>query len=120
MARFVMVQFDDNDEADNFVKSVGENVVAGNPEVKAVWAMPTMLCECHPPWLLPNRKDKYQSYCDPVRSKTYGWLVCPKCAKPHPYQVQHPKNLLDGDKPTSERIWYLGFRADQLPPSQRK
>jgi len=138
MARFVLISIPDNEEADNFVRALGGNevfvahLVPGEGEtpevayrpmpdakVESVWAKPTMMCECHGTMNLgPRLKEKGLSPCTPVRSKKFGWLVCPQCAKPHAHQVQHPKDLLRPDATAQERVYYLGFRADQRPVSE--
>lgn len=136
MARFVMISIPDNADAEAFVNAIKANHIfygvpakeddAFEPEMSyhaldvaaeavALWADPTKMCECHPPWKLPNPLAKGDPglQCNPARSLKYGWLVCPQpgCSKPHPHQVQHPKNLLEG--PDDPRLYYLGFRADR-------
>lgn len=138
MARFVMLRFEDNKDADAFVESIkgktvfhsvtddasrfdvengfeaGFKYVMTSAEATAMWADPTKLCECHPPWVLPNAKNPAQGLqCQPVRSVNYGWLVCSQCKKPHHFQTQHPKNLLVPDETYSNRKYYLGFKADR-------
>jgi len=136
MARFVMIRFEDNAEADTFVEaarggtvmhSVPSQAAEGEYEIKmsnaeaiAMWADPTKMCECHPPWKLPNPMHKEQGLqCNPARSAKFGWLVCTNvvdgkvCAKPHPHQFQHPKNLLNPDETPQTRLYCLGFRADR-------
>lgn len=137
MARFVMISIPDNKDADAFVAAVSRgDVILGfsqsegilsredtytygplKGEAVALWADPTKLCECHPPWKLPNRLDDKKGnlglHCDPVRSQNYGWLVCSQCHKPHPHQHQHPKNLLVPDETPSTRTYCLGFKADR-------
>jgi hypothetical protein len=132
MARFVMISIPDNKEADAFVAALQdgyvmyskphptlENEVSINkPETEwqavALWADPTKLCECHPPWKLPNAKEPAVGLqCNAARSVNYGWLVCMQCNKPHPHQYQHPKNLLAPDETPSTRTYVLGFKADR-------
>lgn len=138
MARFVMLRFEDNKEADAFVKSAQDKTVfhgvVAEPsrddvangfsesfkyvttaaEAVALWADPTKLCACHPPWKLPNHKEPSAGLqCNAVRSANYGWLVCGQCSKPHPHQFQHPKNLLVPDETPQTRDYCLGFRADR-------
>lgn len=136
MPRFVMLRFEDNAEADAFVEAVQGGTVMhslpsstaeGEYEIKmtdaeatAMWADPTKMCECHPPWKLPNPMHKEQGLqCNPARSAKFGWLVCTNvvdgkmCAKPHPHQFQHPKNLLTPDETPQTRLYCLGFRADR-------
>jgi hypothetical protein len=133
MARFVLVSIPDNADAEAFVAAMGEGyIMYSKPhptlegevsinkptsewKVEALWADPTKLCECHPPWQLPNPIGKGATglTCNPARSSRYGWLVCPQCSKPHPHQFQHPKNLLDPNETPASRTYCLGFRADR-------
>lgn len=132
MARFVMISIPDNKDAQAFVEAVqngeivhsfkqtnedGSSSFGYRPlkaEAVALWADPTKLCECHPPWKLSNAKEPSVGLqCNPVRSMNYGWLVCSQCNKPHPHQVQHPKNLLNPDETPQTRDYYLGFKADR-------
>lgn len=117
--RFVVVEIPDNEEADQFVAAVergdvlfgfekdngdgtgeyGYKGLAG-ARVPQVYAVPTMFCECdktHPEG----------------RSKKYGWYVCTSCSRPRKGSMQHPFNLLERDKPATERAYYMGFRADR-------
>lgn len=144
MARFVMLRIEDNAEAEAFVESVkAQYVFYGVPvspteeeaaqhigeghsfrdlhaEAVALWADPTKLCQCHPPYARPMPMAKGLGLsCSPVKSATYGWLVCTNmvdgkmCAKPHGFQFQHPKNLLVPNETKETRLYCLGFRADR-------
>lgn len=132
MARFVMISIPDNAEAAAFVEALqGGTVLYSKPhptlegevsinkpttewEAVALWADPTKLCECHPPWRLPNHKEPSAGLqCNIAKSVNYGWLVCTQCNKPHPHQVQHPKNLLNAGETPETRTYYLGFKADR-------
>jgi hypothetical protein len=119
MARFVMIQIDDNDEADAFVKAIGAyNVIYGTASndadvteisykeliasIKAIWAVPTKFCECpdYPGVSVPSQK--------------YRWMVHAKCGKPAKGAMMHPRDLsLPEDTPSNEIPFYLGMRADQ-------
>jgi hypothetical protein len=135
-----MLRFEDNKEADAFVAAIKTSTAFYGYEVNdgglsdpndtiryagteaeaiAMWADPTKLCECHPPWKLPNpiAKGEPGLQCSPVRSLNYGWLVCPQCKKPHPHQFQHPRNLLNPEETPSNRTYCLGFRADRTDQS---
>lgn len=51
MARYVLLEFDDNASAKRFVQGVNEDYAAVLPDYKtrrciAVWAKPTLFCEC--------------------------------------------------------------------------
>lgn len=117
MARYVLVEISDNAEADLLVAALrkGEVLFAkpaddvdvvwsglGKVEVTAVWAKPTLFCEC-----------PVQGEPKSVKSKNYGWMVHDKCSKPRRGVYQHPRNLLDPpDMDIRQRMFYLGFRAD--------
>lgn len=116
--RFVVVQIEDNDEADAFISAIRQrNILFARPipteereyswqpptsewEVPQVYAVPTLFCEC------PLRHPE-------GRSKKFGWYVCTKCSKPRRGSMQHPYNLVDHDKPASEWRYYMGFRSDR-------
>jgi hypothetical protein len=120
MARFVVVEIPDNDEAEAFIKAIQEGYVmfsrphptlegevsVGKPitewKVPQVYAVPTMFCECDKTY--PEGK-----------SQKFGWYVCtgPGCSKPRKGAMQHPYNLVEKDVPVTERVYYMGFRADR-------
>jgi hypothetical protein len=117
MARFVVVEIPDNDEADAFISAIknGAVIYGRRPDaegevryaeqetewrVTQVYAVPTMLCEC--PTTHPEG-----------RSQKYGWYVCTKCSKPRGGSMQHPFNLLERDVDPRHRVYYMGFRADR-------
>jgi len=119
MARFVVVEIPDNEEADAFVKAIQEGYVmfsrphptlegevsVNKPttewKVPQVYAVPTLMCTC------PD----YNGIS--VRSSRYGWWVHAKCAKPHPGAMQHPFNLVEAGVDPRHRVYYMGFRADR-------
>lgn len=90
MAKYVLLQFDNDDEADKFVKETQEQraVWTDNPDglggvnndgflelacfVRGVWKKPTKFCECKG----DMRKRAF------TRGRKYGWWVCNKCGKP--------------------------------------
>jgi len=133
MARFVLISIPDNEEAEAFVAAMqGGHILYSRPHptledqvsvvkprtewsAEALWADPTKMCECHPPWKLPNpiAKGSPGLQCSPGRSAKYGWLLCPQCNMPHPHQFQHPKNLLDPNETAQSRKYCLGFRSDR-------
>lgn len=76
MARFVILEFDDNDAAESFVRHMEDNfniastsVALAHADVRWVLAKPTKFCECNPE---PKR----------AKSSRYGWWVCTVCKKP--------------------------------------
>jgi hypothetical protein len=118
--RFVVVQIEDNDEADAFAEAVKHGAVyyaydAGNGEVgfnqswgwevPQVYAVPTKFCEC---------TDSGEVS---AKSKSYGWWVHAKCGKPRPGAMQHPYNLVEraAGVHSAKGVYYIGFRADRRP-----
>lgn len=88
MAKFVLLQFDDDAQADRLVQALQEwpeaidisgQVTAAEPEwyhivgvkLRGVFKKPTKFCECKS---LKNRGFS--------RGKKYGWWVCSQCKKP--------------------------------------
>lgn len=122
MARYVMVAFKSNAEAERFIEAIQEgsfifpqtkvddNIVYGTVSdevyVRAVYAKPTQFCECRPE---PNYAKEF------VRGVKWGWLVHTKCGKPKRNQWQSPRNLLDPvDLATRERIiFYKSYEPVQ-------
>jgi hypothetical protein len=114
VARYVLIEFDDNKEADNFVKMLTPDVELEEPEeydfkgsmrVRAVFFKPTQFCEC-------------KSGLTASRGKKFGLNVHEKCGKPHRGRWQHPTNLIhpDQDKTLYEQGLYLGIVEPQDGP----
>jgi hypothetical protein len=137
VARFVLLRIEDNDHANDFVHALkhGDIIfsskvpdtendiryVSLTAEPTAMYADPTKLCECHKSYERPNRKEPMAGLnCGLVMSANYGWTLCPKCNKPHGFQVQHPKNLLVPGETPKTRQYYLGFKADRSQISGSK
>jgi ribosomal protein L37AE/L43A len=92
MARYLVIEFDNNDEADNFAEMTADGA---SMRVVAMYMKPTQFCEC------PNPEEKS------VRGKKYGLWVCRMCNKPHKKMFQSPKNLLVPDeKPAQRRMMF--------------
>lgn len=91
MAKYVVVQFDNNDEADSFVQTISSGFdhlssnANANIQIVAVFQKPTLFCEC----ATPSENS--------VRGSKWGWWLCrnPGCGKPKRGQFQQPRNLLD-------------------------
>jgi hypothetical protein len=103
MAKYVLLVFDDDNEADKFVKATQEHVVTRynydsdqtvecNFELRAVYKKPTKFCECTG----DMRKRAF------TRGTKYGWWVCNKCGKPTPAWAR-------GDH------WFLALGRNLLP-----
>lgn len=115
MARYVLIEFDDNNEADNFVAMLrqAEGVTDGEGKtsglkVRAVYFKPTQFCE-HKAIERGERT---------VKGEKWGLRICPLCYKPVRGHTQHPTNLLvdreeDKKLPIRDRAHaklYLGVR----------
>lgn len=94
MARYVLVAFDQDKDAEEFVQSVGrrggffflgtdghfrtanvpEDPTTSNAFVRGVWQKPTKFCDCQ-----PSSKKQDRGY---SRSKKYSWWVHKDCGKP--------------------------------------
>jgi len=117
--RLVLLEIPDNEEADTFVEAIknGEAIMSFSvkngdgsksfgykpiegAKVAAVWAKPTQFCTC------PDYDGKA------APTSKYRWLVHPKCAKPRPGAMQHPKDLTRVDWKPQEIPYYIGFRSD--------
>lgn len=111
MARYVLLEFDDNEAAEVFVQTIQEQnkqptkldyellaklVPALTARVRGFFFMPTQFCECPP-------SDKS------VKGAKWGLWIHRDCGKPKKGSWQHPKNLLDPeDIHPRARATYLG------------
>lgn len=93
VARYVLLEFDDNDEANNFVAILNggdfdgraaEAMPGGTIRVRAVYFKPTQFCE-------HTAKERGERT---ARGAKYGLRVCNLCYKPVRGHTQHPRNLL--------------------------
>jgi hypothetical protein len=87
MARYVLIAFDDNNAAEEFVAALPvqggvffmgsdthfKNVDPEKTFVRGIWEKPTKMCECP-----PGPKRTYG------RGKRTGWYICSDCGKTHP------------------------------------
>lgn len=109
MARYVLVEFDDNEEANNFVGMLRGGDFDGRPaevspdgsvRVVGMFFKPTQFCEC------PQGEQT-------ARGKKYG-LQVHSCGKPIRGRWQHPRNLVkEDDKTLYEQGLYLGIVEPQ-------
>lgn len=113
MSRYVLVEFDDNDDADSFLKEFEKGEVfwmhkdfiykANVPmltRIRGMFGKPTKFCDC--PDVTPDA-DKS------VQGAKWGWWLHRVCGKPKKGRWQHPKNMLDPETPTKFRELYLGI-----------
>jgi hypothetical protein len=113
MAKYVLLSFDKDEDADTFVEDCQaypeskiltpcqENDVHG--VVEAVFKKPTKFCECTP----TQRRGKVG-----VTGAKFGWYVCGNCHKPAKGGGQTIPNLLEMDLPPWKRQIHLQVRCD--------
>jgi hypothetical protein len=87
MARYVVISFDDNDEADSFVK---HNMLGHGSTIEAVFAKPTVFCDSNKSCFVKLGARKSHSF---TRGKKYGWWVCSTCKKPN-HRNSSPEKLM--------------------------
>lgn len=130
MARHIVISFEDNDEAEEFMAALKvegatffqdkeqhfKHIDPSKVAVIGVFAKPTKFCQC------PYTEDMKT-----VRSKNYGWYVHVGCNKPIPGHYQSAmKNLIDPPEVAADvrkRGVYLGVREGQTrwpEPQARK
>lgn len=105
MARYVLLEFDDNEEASRFVEQHLVPFASNGPIVRGVYAKPTQFCTC-------------KSSPGQTRGSRLGWWVCTNCKKPRVRMTQMPRNLLEGSAPEGgTRVWYTvsvhPYKAEQ-------
>jgi hypothetical protein len=94
MARWVLIEIDDNADAEAYVESlkIGKTFMTINTgdsykvqeapvRVVGLYAKPVKFCECETPGKV-------------ARGEKLGWWVCTKCNKPQTTRWQMPNNLL--------------------------
>lgn len=109
MAKYVLIAFDNDNEADQFVAAFGvrgsvfyqdleghfQNVEPDKDFVRGLWKKPTLMCECP-----SGPKRNY------VRSKQRGWYICTDCKKTH-------RDWAEGQH------FYQSLGVNELPVSER-
>lgn len=82
MARLVVLRFDDNEVADEFIKNGKDFLDStydnfwGNVHVKGLYAMPTQFCDSGGGCSTGKRIQFW------TRGTKFGWWVCKVCRKP--------------------------------------
>lgn len=103
MARYVLLAFRDNEQADMFAKMFDKSNFLDEDqppaEVVGIFFQPTQFCEC-------------EQGTTTSRGKRYG-LEVHKCGKPIKGRWQHPKNLVKEDGTLYEQGLYLGIVEPQ-------
>jgi hypothetical protein len=105
MARYLLVQVDDNDRAEALRLKL--DAVHGIKTI-AVFGKPTQFCECE----VPAKRT--------IRGKKYGWWCCPKCSKPKADAIQPTmRNILDRpDMPAQYTMVMLHIREPFSTPEE--
>lgn len=89
MPRYVLVEFDSNTQAEQFVAKTHAGTQAGKPyRVVGLFAKPRGFCECGP---LTDR----QQGSEVRRGAKYGWMIHTKCNRPRKQASHSPRNMLD-------------------------
>lgn len=104
MARYVLVSFSNDAEAEAFVQTLQAGQDA-TMTVEAVWKKPTLFCEC------PDPGDKS------VLGQKYNWRVHAACGRPKKGMWQNPRNLLYPDERLVLRQIMLHAREPRIAPS---
>lgn len=89
MAKYVVVEFDNNEEADAFVSTLQGD--AASMRVVGVYQKPTKFCECADPG---DRSTLGQKY---------NWYVHAACGRPKKLVWQKPRNMMKPEEVLSQR-----------------
>lgn len=89
MARYVVMEFDDNAQAEAFVAKINSDPTR-KFRVRWLFAQPRKFCEC--PAGATSRDGKAI-----VKGEKLGWWVHNECGRPITGNYQSPYNLLDPD-----------------------
>jgi hypothetical protein len=96
MAKYVLIQFDNDDDAEGFVGGLTTTNPNASVKVAGIFKKPTLFCECVP------QEEKS------ARGAKWGWWICKKCGRCKKGQWQSPRNLLDpADILSKERTSFL-------------
>jgi hypothetical protein len=89
MSRYVLVEFESNEAADQFVaKTIAKTARGAHYRVIGFFAKPRNFCECGP---LTER----QQGSEVTRGAKYGWMVHRRCGRPRRQASHSPRNLMD-------------------------
>lgn len=114
MARYVLVEFDNDAEAERFVNKIIQRCIdlgvakkSATYRIRGFFAKPTKFCECGP---IPESQVGMHI----TRGAKYGWVVHRSCKRARP-MAQSPRNLLDPeDTPAHMRDVFLTLSHDRL------
>lgn len=99
MARYVVIEFDENEDAEEFVKATNELNAHARDErlsfrrrVVGVFVKPGKTCTCWDgKWINSGDKNRDAGI---ARGEKFGWWVCTRCKKPRPGGHQLVNQLL--------------------------
>lgn len=87
MARYVVIEFQDNEDAESFIQQLDSDNSARRKEgepflrrVVGIFVRPGKLCDC-PDWQTINAGDKNAKH-GVERGAKFGWWVCTRCNRP--------------------------------------
>lgn len=84
MARYLLIEFDDNDSADRMRAQINAAEANGKRfRVIGMFSKPGRLCDCS------------TRTTSSVRGAKFGWWLCPNCRRPKAGGPQTLKNMLD-------------------------
>jgi len=114
MARYVVLYFEDNTQAEEYVES---GLHATDPDayyIVAMFGVPTQFCECpkiDPPGTVGGRQGGRSI----ARGAKLGWWVHAACGKPTQYSYQSPKNLLTVQGPAPLKPQWTFIATPERP-----
>lgn len=109
---YVLLEFDDDKEAEALIKSTQEDGKVGveprlpdgrdwvGAQVRAKFKKPTQFCQC-------TDEERKPFLGKSARGQRFGWWVCGKCRKPREGMAQHYYNLLELDVEPWKRLFSL-------------
>jgi hypothetical protein len=98
MPRYVLIEFDDNAQADAFVaKTLLKEEKGAKYRVIGLFAKPRNFCQCPP-------SSQRQVASETARGVKYGWMVHRNCGRPRREASHSPRNLLDPEGTHPSRV----------------
>ena len=96
MGRLVLLEFDNNDNAQVFLDELNTN--AYRTRVVGVFIIPATLCEC-----IPQTSDSF-------RGAKFGLFACKQCRKVKPYGGQYLSDLRQSTTRAKDRQLWVSCR----------
>jgi len=107
MAKYVVVEFDSDEDAEGFAGTLEWEGHTATIRVAGVFKKPTMFCECPPS---NNPKS--------VRGAKWGWWLHKDCGKPRKGNVHHPRNLILPKEASMVDYLYIGVKEPRQDAGQ--